>query len=484
MAARRALSRPRSMMFGSRPLCTVLRPRFLTRDAVPPDPARGGRDRPGASRGRTKRRWPTPTAGAVPADRLGDDAARRSTRATACPSPLGRFDSFFVGRRGRAEVHRVQRRDAGRAGYVTCSASSSWPAGDASSSGSSTTCARCPAGPSVLQTLLECYHAATGRRDMPRIAILDWHEVPTHSEFDVFKDYFESMGIDAASSSIRGSWSTAAASCGRRHRDRPDLQAGADPRADRARGDGPPGGAGRARPGGVHGEPVPLQGAPQEGEPRGAERRAQRGLFTPRCSRRSPSTSRGPGWWRSGRPTLAAARTSTCSTMRRGNARQLVLKPNDDYGGNGIVLGWTVDDADLGARRCKAALARRRTSCSEREFGLPTRSCSQRRGTAPYGSSTACSTPSRYVALRSHHGDGVSSTRQSSIDGAVVRRDRRRRQHRADVRDRAEVDERQSQPQHVHVSRIRASCRVKDSRAISSSPSSTISSVRICVHLC
>ena len=36
---------------------------------------------------------------------------------------------------------------------------------------------------------------------------------------------------------------------------------------------------------------------------------------------------------------------------------RLVLKPNDDYGGEGIVLGWTVDDAGLGARRCATALA-------------------------------------------------------------------------------------------------------------------------------
>ena len=28
---------------------------------------------------------------------------------------------------------------------------------------------------------------------------------------------------------------------------------------------------------------------------------------------------------------------------------RLVLKPNDDYGGKGIVLGWTVDDAAWGA---------------------------------------------------------------------------------------------------------------------------------------
>jgi uncharacterized circularly permuted ATP-grasp superfamily protein len=28
-----------------------------------------------------------------------------------------------------------------------------------------------------------------------------------------------------------------------------------------------------------------------------------------------------------------------------GHRERLVLKPNDDYGGTGVVLGWTVDDA-------------------------------------------------------------------------------------------------------------------------------------------
>ena len=47
----------------------------------------------------------------------------------------------------------------------------------------------------MLQTLLECFHAATGRRDLPVIGIIDWHEVPTQSEFQAFKEWFESLGF-------------------------------------------------------------------------------------------------------------------------------------------------------------------------------------------------------------------------------------------------------------------------------------------------
>src|SRR6266542_6937838 len=38
------------------------------------------------------------------------------------------------------------------------------------------------------------------------------------------------------------------------------------------------------------------------------------------------------------------------------NSERFVLKPNDDYGGKGIVLGWTVDDAAW-AKAVQTALA-------------------------------------------------------------------------------------------------------------------------------
>ncbi len=46
----------RKMMFGTRPLCTVVRPRFLTRDAYRQIQRRARRSA-GRSRGRTRRRW-------------------------------------------------------------------------------------------------------------------------------------------------------------------------------------------------------------------------------------------------------------------------------------------------------------------------------------------------------------------------------------------------------------------------------------------
>ena len=47
----------------------------------------------------------------------------------------------------------------------------------------------------MLHTLIDCYKQ-WGGMERPCIAILDWKEVPTYSEFVLFHDYFESQGFD------------------------------------------------------------------------------------------------------------------------------------------------------------------------------------------------------------------------------------------------------------------------------------------------
>ena len=64
-------------------------------------------------------------------------------------------------------------------------------------------------------------------------------------------------------------------------------------------------------------------------------------------------------WTRRGRGAHDASSTasrSTCPVRRSANREQLVLKPNDDYGGEGIVLGWD------GGRRGVGGGGRRRRS--------------------------------------------------------------------------------------------------------------------------
>jgi hypothetical protein len=62
----------------------------------------------------------------------------------------------------------------------------------------------------ILQTLLDCYRQM-GWSDRPRIAIVDWKEVSTRAEFEISRQYFESQGyptiiVDPRDLEYRGGW--------------------------------------------------------------------------------------------------------------------------------------------------------------------------------------------------------------------------------------------------------------------------------------
>lgn len=52
-----------------------------------------------------------------------------------------------------------------------------------------------PGRPHVMHALLDAFHQWRGVRETPRLAILDWREVPTYSEFVLFNDYFHAQGL-------------------------------------------------------------------------------------------------------------------------------------------------------------------------------------------------------------------------------------------------------------------------------------------------
>ncbi len=53
-----------------------------------------------------------------------------------------------------------------------------------------------PSRQNVMHALLDAWHQWSGRRAAPRIAILDWHDVPTYSEFVITAEYLRSQGLD------------------------------------------------------------------------------------------------------------------------------------------------------------------------------------------------------------------------------------------------------------------------------------------------
>ena len=52
-----------------------------------------------------------------------------------------------------------------------------------------------PARHDVLHVLLDSFQQWKGGRETPRIAILDWREVPTYSEFVLYEEYFQAQGV-------------------------------------------------------------------------------------------------------------------------------------------------------------------------------------------------------------------------------------------------------------------------------------------------
>ena len=198
------------------------------------------------------------------------------------PTRVSRWQSDVAPRRvlragrGRPQVHRVQRGDAG--GRRLQRRAVAGVHGD---------CRRCTRSSRThcraarFRRRRRVIHALLGRTTpgaacarSRRSCILDWAEVPTRSEFVLFEQRVRGAGHRRVH--------RRSARCGvhewRAHVGGPpghaDLQAGADRRTGDARGARFAGGASGAGRRGVHGESVPLQDAAQEGQPRGGERRA------------------------------------------------------------------------------------------------------------------------------------------------------------------------------------------------------------------
>jgi hypothetical protein len=186
--------RRRGLYFGDRPLCTVLRPRFL-----PPEQYRYLQTcvRPLLSAFGKAYRAALEDAEFRAQFRLtnGEETLLRSDPGFACPCPTARLDAFFA--------------SDGELRFTEYNAET--PAGAAYNDALSDVFLSLPAmgeflrhfqvrplpaRPGVLHTVLAAYCAATGRREPPRVAILDWREVPTYSEFVLFAEYFRRQGLE------------------------------------------------------------------------------------------------------------------------------------------------------------------------------------------------------------------------------------------------------------------------------------------------
>jgi hypothetical protein len=334
--------RSRGMYFGERPLCSVLRPRFLT-------PAQFGTISRGveAVMGAFQRAYRA--ALAEPAvlaqfrlldwerELLGDPSRVPE------PSPTSRLDAFFTPEDGALRFTEFNAETPAGPAYMDELTEVMLALPVMGEFTRSHLVRPLPARHGVLHGLMRAYRAWSTDGAPPRVAVLDWDDVPTRSEHRFFRDYFESLGI------------------------RCEL---ADPRGMEYRG-------GKLLSGDFHatliykrvlidelvmreGLQSPVVRAVREGAVcmvndfrckvlykkaslavLGDERNAH--LFTD--EQRAAVAAHVP-WTRvvEERTTEKDGESIDLLPWIARNRERLVLKPNDDYGGRGIVLGWTVDD--------------------------------------------------------------------------------------------------------------------------------------------
>lgn len=342
--------------FGGRPLCTVLRPRLLTpaeyarlsaqlRELLRAFAAAGARAEASAE-ARAQFRlasWEEELFRSAPPDGLP-------------ASPLGRMDTFIDPVSGELKVTEYNAEtpagpfynDAIAAAFeqlpVTRTIARAWRLSPLAG------------GAGTVRALLDQYARWRGTHERPRVAILDWPEVPTQAEFRLAKRHFEAQGMTC----VIGDPRECEYAGGR-------LVVGGEPvdlvykrvllteLVDRC------------------GIDTPLLQAVRAGAVLLANGLRSK-LLHKKASLAVLSDDRNADWFDDRMRAAIAAhipwtRVVEARTTRtpdgteadlvdwcEANQDRLALKPSDDYGGHGIVLGWTVDAAEW-RRALVAALA-------------------------------------------------------------------------------------------------------------------------------
>ena len=335
--------RRRGLVFGDRPLATVLRPRFMTL----------GHYRLLQRRVRLLMRAFGKAFERAVADqafraqfRLADWEERliRHDPGFREPSPTSRVDAFVMDEAGTMAVTEYNAETPAGAGYNDALVASFADLPIMRLFNRRYEAVPLLARHGVLHVLLDAYEEWAGRRELPRIAIVDWPEVPTRSEFVLFQEYFAAVGMQAVI---------------------------ADPRAMEFRG-----GRLYAEGGAVDlvykrvllaeliercGAETPLLQAVAAravcmvNPPRCKilHKKASLAVLTDERNRslftseeRESITAHIP-WTRvmEERRTEHDGQAVDLVPFVLASRSRLVLKPNDDYGGAGIVLGWEADDA-------------------------------------------------------------------------------------------------------------------------------------------
>jgi uncharacterized circularly permuted ATP-grasp superfamily protein len=259
-----------------------------------------------------------------------------------CPSPTSRFDTFFAADDELYFTEFNTETPAG-AGYSDALAELFYGLPVFQEFQRRFRAFPIPARPGVLHALTDSFrHWQGNTSEPPRIAILDWREVPTFSEFVLFYDYFRAMGIEARIVDPREvDYIDGKLMAGDYHitliykrvliselierggRDHPVVRAVRDRAVCMAN-------SFRCK---ILFKKASLAVLSDE---------RNSAMFAPA---QQAAIARHIPWTRlmEARQTAIDGQQIDLVPWVAHNKDRLVLKPNDDYGGKGIVLGWTVD---------------------------------------------------------------------------------------------------------------------------------------------
>ena len=184
----------RGLLFGDRPLCTVLRPRFMGAQQYDYLQARAG-----LILGAFDTAYRAAIADSTLREQFGlttwEEELVHHDPGFRDPSPVSRLDAFFVGDGAGLRFTEYNAETPAGAGYNDVLAEMFYGLPVMAEFLREYEVRPLPARHHTLHALLDAYRQFSGNRAMPRIAILDWADVPTRSEFVLFRDYFGRQGL-------------------------------------------------------------------------------------------------------------------------------------------------------------------------------------------------------------------------------------------------------------------------------------------------
>ncbi|HMD99984.1 MAG TPA: hypothetical protein VKM93_21975 [Terriglobia bacterium] len=185
----------RGLFFGDRPLCTVLRPRFLTHEQY-----RYLQTRCGLLLRAFDKIYRAAIADKTFRSQFGlsdwEEELVQYSPGYRDASPTSRLDAFFVPGTGELRFTEYNAETPAGVAYNDSLSEVFYGLRVMREFLRKWDVRPLLARHNVVHALLDAYHQWTGRREAPRIAIVDWREVPTYSEFTLFAEYIKSQGLE------------------------------------------------------------------------------------------------------------------------------------------------------------------------------------------------------------------------------------------------------------------------------------------------